>query len=71
MSILNELQATEERFRQREKTRRTNLEQIASGQIFNIAANGPERVRQRIQRLHANPDHVLALQGKGLAFDSS
>ncbi|MFM7264459.1 MAG: trypsin-like peptidase domain-containing protein [Cyanobium sp.] len=70
MSILNELQATEERFRQREKTRRTNLEQIASGQIFNIAANGPERVRQRIQRLHANPDHVLALQGKGLAFEA-
>ena len=70
MSILSEIKATEERFRQRDKTRRTNLAQIASGRIFNIAANSPEQVRRRIQRLHANPDHVLALQEKGLAFEA-
>lgn len=70
MSILQEIKATEERFRQREKNRRTNLAQIASGHIFNIAANSPEQVRRRIQRLHADPDHVLALQGKGVAFEA-
>ena len=65
MSILQEIKATEERFRQREKDRRSNLAKIAKGEIFAIAANTPEQVRRRISRLHADPDHVLPLQEKG------
>jgi V8-like Glu-specific endopeptidase len=70
MTIIQEIKATEERFRQREKDRRSNLAKIARGDIFQIAANTPENVRRRISRLHADPDHVLPLQAKGLAFEA-
>lgn len=70
MSILQEIKATEERFRQRENDRRSNLSKIARGEIFKIAANTPEQVRRRISRLHADPDQVLPLQEKGMAFEA-
>jgi V8-like Glu-specific endopeptidase/surfactin synthase thioesterase subunit len=69
MSILSAITATEERYQQRREERRENLARIKSGQILSIAANTPALVRRRMQRLHADPDFVLSLREKGLAFD--
>jgi V8-like Glu-specific endopeptidase/surfactin synthase thioesterase subunit len=69
MSILSAITATEERYQQRQEERRSNLARIKSGKILSIAANTPELVRNRMNRLHADPDFVLTLQEQGLAFD--
>ncbi len=69
MSILSAITATEERYQERREERRENLAFIKSGQILSIATNTPAVVRRRMQRLHADPDYVLSLREKGLAFD--
>jgi endonuclease G len=69
MSILGPIAATEERYRQRQDERQNNLHAIEQGQILHIAANTPDAVRRRMQRLHADPDVVLSLQEQGLSFD--
>jgi V8-like Glu-specific endopeptidase len=69
MSILGPIAATEERYRQRLEERQSNLNAIQQGHILTIAANTPDAVRRRMQRLHADPDVVLGLQEQGLSFD--
>ena len=69
MSILGPISATEARFRQRDEMRESNLGAIRRREILTIAANTPELVRQRMQRLHADPDFVLSLKHNGVAFD--
>jgi V8-like Glu-specific endopeptidase/surfactin synthase thioesterase subunit len=69
MSILSAITATEERYQQRREERRDNLARIKSGQILSIGANTHALVRRRMERLHADPDFVLSLREKGLAFD--
>ena len=69
LSILSAITAKEERYQQRREERRDNLARIKSGQILSIAAHRTALVRRRMERLHADPDFMLSLREKGLAFD--
>lgn len=69
MPILGPISATEARYWQRDEMRESNLGAIERREILTIAANTPELVRQRIERLHADPDFVLSLKHNGVAFD--
>ncbi|MFM9089673.1 MAG: trypsin-like serine peptidase, partial [Cyanobium sp.] len=70
MTLLDVLSATEERFRQRQGERQRNLVSIQRREIFKIAANTPERVAKRLQRLHADPARVMQLEEEGWRFDA-
>jgi hypothetical protein len=69
MPILGPISATEARYRQRDVERQSNLGAIERREILTIAANTPELVRQRIERLHADPDFVLSLKHNGVAVE--
>jgi hypothetical protein len=42
---------------------------IQRREILTIAANTPELVRQRMRRLHTDPDFVLSLKHNGVPVD--
>lgn len=69
MTILSVILDTEQRFAARESERQTNLAHIARGDILAIAANTPELLAKRLQRLHAEPELVRSLTSEGLKFE--
>lgn len=69
MSILDVIAATEQRFQVRLAERKKNLALIQKRDILKIAANTPDLVSKRLERLHADPERVKALEGEGLHFD--
>lgn len=70
MTILSVIPETEKRFAAREQERQANLAHIERGNILAIAANTPELLAQRLQRLHAEPERVQSLTREGLKFDA-
>jgi V8-like Glu-specific endopeptidase len=70
MTILSVIPETEQRFAAREQERQANLAHIERGDILAIAANTPELLAQRLQRLHAEPDQVDTITREGLKFDA-
>ena len=69
MHLLRVVAATEQRFQERLAERKKNLALIQKRDILKIAANTPELVSKRLERLHADPERVKALEGEGLHFD--
>lgn len=69
MSILDVIAATEQRFQVRLAERKKNLALIQKRAILKIAANTPDLVSKRLERLHADPARVMQLEKEGLHFD--
>lgn len=69
MPILSVVPATEQRFQERLAERKKNLALIQKREILKIAANTPELVAKRLDRLHADPERVKQLEGEGWQFD--
>lgn len=69
MSILGQVTDTEQRYRERVSERESNITRIDVHDIFGIAVNTPDLIRERLRRLHADPERVDCLRREGLHFD--
>ena len=59
MPILGPVTDTEQRYRERASEREGNITRIDARDIFGIAVNTPDLIRERLRRLHADPERVL------------
>ena len=69
MPILGPVTDTEQRYRERASEREGNIIRIDARDIFGIAVNTPDLIRERLRRLHADPERVDCLRREGLHFD--
>ena len=69
MPILGPVTDTEQRYRERASEREGNITRIDARDIFGIAVNTPDLIRERLRRLHADPERVDCLRREGLHFD--
>jgi len=69
MPILGPVTDTEQRYRERTSEREGNITRIDARDIFGISVNTPDLIRERLRRLHADPERVDSLRREGLHFD--